>query len=539
MLASRPADLALGLGLLALVLPASAQARQPAQQAQVRTVVSKEVSVGRTESALRLELDEGVLAITFDDGIVSVNDESVGSFVAGEPLDVAWRELLAQAVALDDGPLASALVDWTVPATLTGDAAAAAGAIDQALEDALTGARAQVNASEPSVSLGDSPALLRLLLNRDGRLALLDDAFDDVDDVARVEIGTDVVVGADETVEGDLVVIEADARIEGEVEGDVVMVGGSLELVEGSVVEGSVRLADARMLRNQGAVEGEVVEVRDEEPVLEEVREDIRREVVDELRAEIRQEIRQDEGRSSYGPFRSVASAVGGVLENLVTILILGLIGAAVLAFGGEKVDVIAETVRRAPGRSAAVGAAGTVLLIPAWVLGFVALVVSIVGIPVAVAWLPLFPIAACLAALVGYLSVARNAGEWLADSDLPWTQWIRKSNSLITMTGGLLALMALFVAANVVSIAPFLGFLQGLLAVAGIVVTIAAFQIGFGAVILTRGGRRRDYARDAARYSGDEAWEAAMKVEVDDVVDDTSRSRSTRSNRAEETEDA
>jgi hypothetical protein len=84
-------------------------------------------------------------------------------------------------------------------------------------------------------------------------------------------------------------------------------------------------------------------------------------------------------------------------------------------------------------------------------------------------------------------------------------------------MTGGLLGLMALFVAANVVSIAPFLGFLRGLLAVAGIVVTIAALQIGFGAVILTRGGRRRDYAR----YSTDEAWEAAMKVEVDEAVED------------------
>jgi hypothetical protein len=69
---------------------------------------------------------------------------------------------------------------------------------------------------------------------------------------------------------------------------------------------------------------------------------------------------------------------------------------------------------------------------------------------------------------------------------------------------------------------APFLGFLRGLLAVAGFVVTVAAMQIGFGAVILTRGGRRRDYARDAGRYSTDEAWEAAMKVEVGDVVDES-----------------
>jgi hypothetical protein len=239
--------------------------------------------------------------------------------------------------------------------------------------------------------------------------------------------------------------------------------------------------------------------------------------MVNDLREEIREEMRGGGGRGFGGPFRSIAAAVGGVLENLVTILVLGLIGAAAVSFGGERIDLIAETARRAPGRSAAVGAAGTILLVPAWVLGFIALLVSIVGIPVAIAWLPLFPIAACLAGLIGYLAVARNAGEWLSDSDLPWTQWIRKSNSLITMVGGLLGLMAFFVAANVVSMAPFLGFLQGLLALAGVIATIAAIQIGFGAVILTRGGRRRDYAR----YSADEAWEAAMKVEVDDVVED------------------
>jgi hypothetical protein len=516
----RPADVLVGLSLVALALPLGARSHL---HAQLRTVLSKEVSVGRSASALRLELDGGDrVAIDFENGSVEVNDESVGSFVLGGDLDTAWRALLAQAVALDDGPLAAALVDWTPPAALAGDAAAVARAIDQALDDALSGPTAQVDAAEPSVEIGDGAALVRLLLDRDGRLELLDDALEGIDDDVRVEVAVDVSIGADETVAGDLVVIEGNARIEGEVEGDVVVVGGSLELLEGSVVEGDVRLADARLLRNQGEVEGNVIEVRNEEPVFEELRRSIREEVIDEVRDEMRDEMREAESRPLMGPFRRVASGVGGVVENFVIVLILGLIGAAVIAFGGEKIDVIAETARRAPGRSAAVGMAGAILLIPVWVLGFVALVVSIVGIPVAIAWLPLFPIAACLAALVGYLSVARNAGEWLADSDLPWTQWIRKSNSLITMVGGLLGLMALFVAANVISIAPFLGFLTGLLVVAGVLVTIAAMQIGFGAVIITRGGRRRDYAR----YSADEAWAAAMKVEVDDIVDDAGASQ-------------
>jgi hypothetical protein len=501
--------------LLALALSASLPL---ALRAQVREVVSKEVSVGRSESSLALEFAGGAsLEISFEDGVVLVDDESVGTYATGDALDAAWRALLGQAVALDDGPLGAALAEWSVPADLTPDRAATARAIDEALETALRGVEVQSDSGDASVSLGDPRSLVRLLIGDRQRLRLLDDALEGLDDDVRVHIAENVVVGPDEVVEGSLVVIEGDARIEGEVEGDVVVVGGELELLEGSSVSGSLRLADARLVRNLGDVDGEVIQVEDDVNVDVDV--DVRDEIREEIRAEVRNEIRneiRDEGRGFLSPFRSLAEGVGGVLAQLVSVLVLGLVGAAVIAFGGDKVDVIAETARRAPGRAAAVGAAGAILLIPAWVLGFVALVVSIVGIPVAIAWLPAFPIAACVAALVGYLAVARNAGEWLADSDLPWTQWIRKSNSLITMVGGLLGLSLFFMVAHVVSIAPFLGFLNGLLIFAGVVLTVITVQIGFGAVILTRGGRRREYAK----YSPDEAWEAAMNVDMGGVDD-------------------
>jgi peptidoglycan/LPS O-acetylase OafA/YrhL len=140
---------------------------------------------------------------------------------------------------------------------------------------------------------------------------------------------------------------------------------------------------------------------------------------------------------------------------------------------------------------------------------------VSIIGIPVAIAWLPLFPLAAVAAGVLGYLAVARNTGEWLADSDYPWTHWIRKSNTLVTTVGGLVGLTVLYVAANVVSMAPFLRVVTGLLVAAGTLVTVLAVEVGLGAVILTRAGRRRD---QWSSYTADEAWEAAMRVEVEDV---------------------
>ena len=507
-------------GTLLVPLPAVAQAEAQAQaqvQAGVREVVSKEVSVGRASAELRIEFADGeALSITLTNGSVQVDGRSVGAYEPGGALDAAWRGLLGQAVALDDGPLAEALAEWSAPAELTGQAADIARQIDQAIEGAVRNVQAQADPAA-AASDGDAGSLLRALLRSSGRISLLEEALAGLDADVRVHVGEDVEVAADEVVAANMIVIDGDARIGGRVDGDMVVVGGSLELLEGSSVSGSVRLVDATLLGDEDNVAEGVIDVEVEDSDLQtEIRRELRDEVRDEIRRELRAEMRdRDEGFTLLAPFRPVIRGVGGVLENLVAIFVLALIGAAVIAFGGDKVDVIAETARRSTGRAAAVGVAATILLIPIWVLGFIALLVSIIGIPVAIAWLPLFPLAACAAGVVGYLAVARNTGEWLADSDYPWTHWIRKSNALVTTVGGLVGLMVLFIAANVVSMAPFLSVVTGLLVAAGTIVTLYAVEVGLGAVILTRGGRRREHW---STYSADEAWEAAMKVEVEDA---------------------
>lgn len=505
----------LALGLTALLGPAVAFA-------QVREVISKEVSVGRSETTLRLEFaDNGTLEITFEDGTVRVDGEVVGSFEPGDELEAEWRELLSQAVALDDGPLAAALADWTVPAALASELADVAREIDQALEEALSEVDIRVDTEDGSVSvsIGDESSLIQLLLGSVGRLGLLEEALRGLDADFLIHVEEDVVVPEGSVIEGTLVVIDGDLRVAGEVEGDVVVIGGTLDLLEGSRVAGQVRIADSRIVRNQGTVEDGLVDVLEDERDFEaQLRDRLRSEVQEEVRRDLRNEIRNvtrgDDSFSIMAPFRPVVRGVGGVLEKLLAVLILGLIGAGFIAFAGDNVDTIAETARRAPARAAMVGFAGTFLLIPVWILGAVALCVSIIGIPVAIAWLPLFPLAACAAAVIGYLAVALTAGEWLADSDYPWTGWIRKSNPLITLFGGLLGLAFAFMAANVISIAPFLGFFSGLLYAAGTIITILAVQIGFGAVILTRAGRRRE----SWSHDPDAAWEAAMSADVEDV---------------------
>jgi hypothetical protein len=75
---------------------------------------------------------------------------------------------------------------------------------------------------------------------------------------------------------------------------------------------------------------------------------------------------------------------------------------------------------------------------------------------------------------------------------------------------------MLAFMAANVISIAPFLGFLSALLMFVGILLTFFVVQIGFGAVLLTRGGRRKD---SWSRFHPG-GWERSMGIDIDDVTE-------------------
>jgi len=130
--------------------------------------------------------------------------------------------------------------------------------------------------------------------------------------------------------------------------------------------------------------------------------------------------------------------------------------------------------------------------VIPAYILGMIALAISIVGILALPVWILLFPVAGALAVLLGYIAVAHAAGEALSERRFYATDWFRRGNSYYFLLTGLGLLLVLFAAGNIVGMAgPWLGFLRGLLfAVAG-VITWAALSIGLGAVLLSRAGTR------------------------------------------------
>jgi hypothetical protein len=213
---------------------------------------------------------------------------------------------------------------------------------------------------------------------------------------------------------------------------------------------------------------------------------------------------RRTRGPDIWSPLRHLMRGLTGIISVLMTAAVL--FGMAVLAilFGARPyIEGVADTAREATGRSFLVGLAATVLVGPAFIIGIVALAVSIVGIPALLLWLPGYPVAVTLAATLGYIALAHAAGEAVAQRRYRDREWFQRANSYYFIASGLLLLLAFFLAANVVQMAgPWLGFVRGMLNFFGVVVTTVVVLTGFGAVLISRGGTR---PIRPARFTADE----------------------------------
>ena len=470
-------------------------------EGQLRTVVSNEIAVSENEATLRLDFqDRGRLTISFQDGQVLLNGEVEGRYSRRDGLDLAWRSLLGEVITLDDGPLAMALNDWDPPRGLTGGSEDLAARLDETLEGALALPEALEDPTpqgEVTVSISGEEGLLAALLSRTGALSGLAEVLEGtpINDFI-FKIGEDVVVEAGEELEGTLILVDGDLDVRGRIDGDVVLTGGTVRLLENGVITGDLRIANGELERSGGTVEGRfLAPATGDEIQLEPAElEDLKRKLELDIRRDLRSTMERETRRSPnmvWGVFGNVGNAIAGLLENLVTFLVLAILGVLAVHFQRERLEVVATAARQAPVRSAVVGLAGGFFLIPIWIVGTIALAITIIGIPVLLAWVPLFPIAAGLAILLGYLAVARNVGEWVADQEYRGLEWIRGSNTFYTIVAGVGALLVPCVAASAIRILGF-GFLTGLLGFLGSMVTLAAASVGLGAVLLTRGGKIR-----------------------------------------------
>ncbi len=211
------------------------------------------------------------------------------------------------------------------------------------------------------------------------------------------EIARDVVVigGALDVagaIDGDATVIGGPAEIRGEVDGTVTAVGGSVSLGPEALVDGDVSAIGGVVHRDPGArVHGEITEMA----------------------------LGDWEGFDSwtFAPWPTGRwFAWTGLVEPIVNTVLLAGMAFLILLVAGRRTAAVADRIDREPWKSALVGLAAQALFLPVLLLVFLVLMVSIVGIPLALLLLPTSLLVLAVLCLLGYAGAALFAGRRLGE---------------------------------------------------------------------------------------------------------------------------
>lgn len=171
-------------------------------------------------------------------------------------------------------------------------------------------------------------------------------------------------------------------------------------------------------------------------------------------------------------------------LSLFIVLAVLGLIPVYMIR---PQLEVAASTVRHSFPRAFLLGLAAEFLLLP----GLVVLTIGILTIPL----IPLYVAAAGLAMLGGYLASAYAAGRLAAEQEFEWSDRLR-GGPYKTLLVGLGLLLVLYAMIGPFGILGVVGDLfEATLWTAATLVTWVAATAGFGAVLLSHGGTREDYA--------------------------------------------
>lgn len=514
-----PGLAAAALGALALAASAAAPATVEAQPATPE-IAESTISVGSGAASLELELADGAThTIEFRDGRVLLDGEELGSYEPGGALERSWRDLLADA--MREAPAfemtAEGLRGWDPPAD--GPSAGAAAELTDRLDGIL---RAEPSdRAEDTVSMegpgGDAVSLApgRLSFERLAeRLGRLQGALDRLGSEAR-EAGEEVALVVHDdyeivegrSVDGNLALLGGDLALRGTVRGDVLVLDGTLTLGPTARVDGDVLQVGGDVRRQGGTVTGELLSVQalDGEaapPAPAEAGDG--RDFEDRVEERVRERVRELRDRGEPGFFggivRNVGRAVGGVVGWIGVFLMLGLAGVLAVYFVRPRLEVVADTARHAFGRSFGVGLAGGFLFFPVLLILVVAVITWLV--------IPFYLVAAALGLLGGLLAVGHAAGEMLARRRFryEWMERLRRSNSYYYVLSGLAALLLPFALAEALHLfGSWLDPLRGFILFVAITLLSVAVTTGFGAVLLSRGGERSEYAKPAGEATATE----------------------------------
>lgn len=271
----------------------------------------------------------------------------------------------------------------------------------------------------------------------------------------------DFSVGSDQSLDGDLLVVQGDADVYGRLNGNLVAWHGDVVVHPGAVITGDVLALDGQVRLEGGEVAGEVRS----------------------LSAGVRQ---PSAGESSI--VGRIARAGAGVVGSF---LILLLVGAGLVLFGKGPLEVVSDTVGSSFYRAFITGLLGQVLVLPTFGMLVVGLILSVAGILLIPFVVIVFALLLIAFVVGGALAVAHAMGESITRRQMAQGRAL-SPNSYRYLVVGLAGVFAIWLVWALFGWVPLAG---DLMLGAAILVSWLLATTGFGAALLSRGGLREQFA--------------------------------------------
>ncbi len=397
-----------------------------------------------------------VLRSTAADAPFDIIEVRAGSVsVDGEEMDrAALRQLVG-----DDADLVHSLAELGRDDAVPAAGVPAAGAPVLAGEERGEGLERRKVQTDTRISFGSSLTIQEDEIARD--VVVIGGALD--------------VAGA---IDGDATVIGGPAEIRGEVDGTVTAVGGSVSLGPEALVDGDVSAIGGVVHRDSGArVHGEITEMA----------------------------LGDWEGFEnwSFAPWSAGGGwfAWTGLVEPIVNTMMLVGVVFLILLVAGRYTTAVADRIDREPWKAALVGFAAQALFLPVLLLVFLVLMVSIIGIPLALLLLPASLLVAVILCFLGYAGAALFAGRRLGEHlRLEWySSFLAVLFGVLLIQGWSVLGEGFSLFGGPIKVAAFLLILTGLL------IKYIAWTVGLGSVLLHGFAplpvRRRSAALPASAY--------------------------------------
>jgi hypothetical protein len=279
----------------------------------------------------------------------------------------------------------------------------------------------------------------------------------------RIAIGRSITVAADEEVTDAVVVVGGSVRVDGHIRNNLVVIAGNADLGPQAVVRGDVVVVGGRLTREPGAqLRGSVSDITIGEwapwqfggwyiPAFD------------------------------FGDFGRWVALFGAVFR----ISLLAIVMAVLLIVARAPVARIGSAAAASPGRAFVTGLAAEVFFIPVLVIASLALIVTIIGIPLVVVLVPVAILTGVLAMALGFTALATRVGEWIEDR-FGW----RGHNAFLAAALGLIIILGPTLLSRILGLTPGVGIAGFLLLMSGVVIEFVVWTTGLGATLMTGFGR-------------------------------------------------